>query len=100
MSEMVDIVVYPVMSVVMELEEPEDLSITLDNVVVGGSGPNQWSDIFGKPFETVDQETLRVDNGVLKVRTTDAAEVDNFQPITSAGVQTIVGNIEILLELV
>lgn len=43
-------------------------------------------------------ETLHFDeNGVLGVNTTDEAEADNTLPITSAGVHTQLGNIEILL---
>lgn len=45
----------------------------------------------------IDQNTLKFENGVLAVNTTDGAEGDNTRPITSAGVHTIVGNIDALL---
>lgn len=37
------------------------------------------------------------DDGVLSVITTDTAQQDNTKPITSAGVYTLAGNIEVLL---
>lgn len=42
-------------------------------------------------------ETLKLENGVLAVNTTDEVSEDNTLPITSAGVAVTVGNIEILL---
>ena len=42
-------------------------------------------------------ETLKLEDGVLSVNTTNEVATDNTQPITSAGVATTVGNIEILL---
>lgn len=45
----------------------------------------------------IDDHTLKIENGILKVNTTNNAEQDNTLPITSAGVNTIVGNIEVLL---
>lgn len=41
--------------------------------------------------------TLKLENGVLAVNTTDEVSQDNTLPITSAGVAVTVGNIEILL---
>ena len=40
---------------------------------------------------------LRYEGGVLSVETTDQVEQDNTLPITSAGVHTVVGNIDALL---
>lgn len=56
----------------------------------------------GPPGEVaIDNRTLVYDeNNKLKVNTTDEAESDNTLPITSAGVHTIVGNIEALLEII
>ena len=51
----------------------------------------------GVDFE-VDNNTLVMEDGVLRVNTTDKVETDNTQPITSAGVYTIVGNINALLK--
>ncbi len=45
-------------------------------------------------------ETLELDNGVLDVKTTNAAERDNTLPITSSGVYTIVGNIGAVLDTI
>ena len=49
----------------------------------------------GVNFEV--DETLRLEDGILSVNTTDQMEADNTQPITSAGVYTQVGNINALL---
>ena len=51
---------------------------------------------FGVNFTT--DETLTLNNGVLSVNTTNDAAQDNTRPITSAGVNTIVGNINAFLE--
>lgn len=56
----------------------------------GGSG--------GTSFTT--DETLTLENGVLKVNTTNDVAADNTRPITSAGVFTQVGNIEVLLKTI
>ncbi|MGM9590622.1 MAG: hypothetical protein ACI3V0_10685 [Faecousia sp.] len=48
---------------------------------------------------TVD-ETLTLKDGVLSVNTADAVEADNTLPVTSAAVNTTVGNIEILLAMI
>lgn len=46
-------------------------------------------------------ENLSIDaNGVLSVNTTDGVSADNTRPITSAGVYTVVGNIEALLKTI
>ena len=58
----------------------------------GGSGGG------GTSFTT--DETLTLENGVLSVNTADAVEADNTLPITSAAVQTTVGNINALLETI
>lgn len=39
-------------------------------------------------------------DGVLSVDTTDSAEQDNTKPITSAGVNLVVGNINALLAII
>ena len=44
--------------------------------------------------------TLKVENGVLSVNTTNKMEQNNMLPITSAGVFAVVGNIEALLKTV
>lgn len=62
-------------------------------------GASSWQEVQNKPFESVGSNLL-VENGVLKVDTTDDAEEDNTRPITSAGAYTIVGNINTLLSLI
>ena len=52
----------------------------------------------GKYLET--DHTLVVRDGILGVNTTDVAEEDNTQPITSAGVHTVVGNIGAILDTI
>lgn len=52
----------------------------------------------GTSFET--DHTLKLENGILSVNTTDQMEKDNTLPITSAGVYATVGNIEALLKTI
>ncbi len=56
--------------------------------------------INNKPFDSISGDTLIVTNGVLSVRTTDDAIEGSMLPITSSGVNTIVGNIDALLSLI
>lgn len=58
----------------------------------GGSGE-------GTSFTTDETLTLGAD-GVLRVNTTNEVAADNTLPITSAGVYTQVGNIEVLLNTI
>lgn len=53
----------------------------------------------GTSFTTDNTLTLGED-GVLRVNTTNKAEADNTLPITSAGVHTQIGNIEVLLNTI
>lgn len=46
---------------------------------------------------SVDGKTLILENGIMRVNTTNEVEEDNTQPITSAAVHTTVGNVELLL---
>lgn len=66
--------------------------------VSGGGG--SWSQISGKPFDTIDGNTLVNRSGTLYVNTTDDAEQDNTRPITSSGVHVICGNINALLQAI
>ena len=66
--------------------------------VSGGGG--SWSQISGKPFDTIDGNTLVNRSGTLYVNTTDNAEQDNTRPITSSGVHVICGNINALLQAI
>lgn len=61
-------------------------------------GAATWKDLEGKPFNSIDSNTLTVNEaGVLQVNTTDVAEQDNTKPITSSGAYVILGNIDTLL---
>lgn len=48
----------------------------------------------------IDNETLIVENGVLRVNTINDVQQDNTQPITSAAVYTTVGNISAILDTI
>lgn len=52
----------------------------------------------GTSFTTDD--TLKLENGILSVNTTNSMGQDNTRPITSAGVFATVGNIEALLKTI
>ena len=73
--------------------------LPLPEVSSGGSG-GSWSQISGKPFDTIDGNTLVNRSGTLCVNTTDNAEQDNTRPITSSGVHVICGNINALLQAI
>ena len=64
------------------------------------SGGRSWNQISGKPFDTIDGNTLVNRSGALCVNTTDDAEQDNTRPITSSGVHVICGNINALLQAI
>lgn len=54
----------------------------------------------GGASELITDETLKMENGILKVNTADEVEKDNTLPVTSAAVYTEVGNINALLETI
>lgn len=56
--------------------------------------------IKNRPFNSLDGNTLILENGTLRVNTTDIASQNNNLPITSAAVFEIVGNINALLETI
>ena len=62
----------------------EEMNRIFDAITTGGGA-----------FST--DATLKLENGVLSVNTQDEVSEDNTLPITSAGVATTVGNIEVLL---
>ena len=72
----------------------------LPEVPGGGGSGGSWSQISGKPFNTIDGNTLVNRSGTLCVNTTDNAEQDNTRPITSSGVHVICGNINALLQAI
>ena len=78
------------------------LQETLHGIVAIPSsvGSANWNEIADKPFSTLDENTLFVENNILKVNTTDDAKADNTRPITSSGVHVICGNINALLQTI
>ena len=78
----------------------ECLQAQLIQEILDKADSAEWDNITGKPFDVIDNDTLKVENNVLKVNTVDEANPDYTQPITSRGVNTIVGNIQALLELI
>ena len=69
---------------------------------VNGNEPDENGNVTidsgGVNFET--DKTLKLEDGILSVNTTNDMEQDNTLPITSAGVFATVGNIEALLKTI
>lgn len=83
-----------------KLTAGDNISI-VDNVISAiDGGASSWDDLTDKPFDSIDNDTLIVRDGVLSVNTTDVVEPDNTKPITSSSVHVIVGNIDTLLSLI
>lgn len=93
---MSDIVLNPIR---VTLDEPTSPSVDFGDIFIHGGGATSWSELTGKPFETIG-DNLKVVNGALTVDTAPNVEQDNTKPITSAAVYTEVGNINALLELI
>lgn len=74
----------------LDTEAKNNLVAAINEAMTKGGG--------AASFET--DNTLILEDGVLRVNTTDVAEKDNTQPITSAGVDTIVGNIGAILDTI
>ena len=74
----------------LETTSKDNLVAAINEAMTKGGG--------AEPFET--DNTLILEGGILRVNTTDVAEKDNTQPITSAGVDTIVGNIGAILDTI
>lgn len=70
----------------------------IDQELEADFGEVQIVETGGVAFQT--DETLKLENGILSVNTTDLMEQDNTLPITSAGVYATVGNIEALLKTI
>lgn len=70
--------------------QPSTSGYKLEEISAGSSGGVNF-DVDG---------TLKLENGILSVNTTNDIEQDNTLPITSAGVYDIVGNIETLLKTI
>lgn len=74
----------------LDTEAKNNLVAAINEAMTKGGG--------AASFET--DNTLILADGILRVNTTDVAEKDNTQPITSAGVDTIVGNIGAILDTI
>ena len=74
----------------LDTEAKNNLVAAINEAMTKGGG--------AASFET--DNTLILEDGILRVNTTDVAEKDNTQPITSAGVDTIVGNIGAILDTI
>ena len=74
----------------LDTEAKNNLVAAINEALAKGGG--------AASFET--DNTLILEDGILRVNTTDVAEKDNTQPITSAGVDTIVGNIGAILDTI
>lgn len=80
-------------SAVQRIKEAEQAALeAIENA--GGSSSGG-----GTSFE-VDNQTLIMEDGVLRVNTTNNVEQDNTQPITSAAVYATVGNIGAILDTI
>lgn len=75
----------------LDTESKNNLVAAINEAMTKGGGG-------AASFET--DNTLILADGILRVNTTDVAENDNTQPITSAGVDTIVGNIGAILDTI
>lgn len=76
----------------------EAVEVILTEVTGGGSVPIASKE---SPGVVAVGENLKIsETGALSVDTTDVAEEDNTKPITSSGVNTIVGNIGAILETI
>jgi hypothetical protein len=87
----------------------EDVLYVAEEAIAAGTAPGSegvtaWVPIAGMGTGTnvglQTDETLKLENGILSVNTTDDMEQDNTLPITSAGVFATVGNIEALLKTI
>lgn len=80
---------------------PEEKNDAMTQPVGKDANGKLWTaPISGGNVDFKTDETLTLKDGILSVNTTDQMSQDNTLPITSAGVYTIVGNIEVLLKTI
>jgi hypothetical protein len=72
----------------------ENAATRAENALSSGGGGS------GGVSVSVDGKTLILEDGVMRVNTTNEVEQDNTQPITSAAVYTTVGNISAILDTI
>lgn len=80
---------------------PEEKNDAMTQPVGKDANGKLWTaPVSGGNVDFKTDETLKLKDGILSVNTTDQMAQDNTLPITSAGVYTIVGNIEVLLKTI
>lgn len=80
---------------------PEEKNDAMTQPVGKDANGKLWTaPVSGGNVDFKTDETLTLKDGILSVNTTDQMAQDNTLPITSAGVYTIVGNIEVLLKTI
>ena len=78
---------------------PEEKNDAMTQPVGKDANGKLWTaPVSGGNVDFKTNETLTLKDGILSVNTTDQMVQDNTLPITSAGVYTIVGNIEVLVK--
>ena len=82
-------------------EPPEDPGKTwFENMNAQFDSLSEEITVLEKKALFTTDKSLTLKDGVLSVNTTDDAEEDNTLPISSAGVHTQIGNIEVLLKTI
>lgn len=84
-------------------DPPPDVYAQVMELIQKGVSEEQIATAVEKYLDenpTQTDETLKMENGILSVNTTNQMEQDNTLPITSAGVYATVGNIEVLLKTI
>lgn len=79
---------------------PEDIQKAVDNYLTENPVRVDIATTEKAGIVTVGKNLSITKDGVLSVDTTDSAEQDNTKPITSAGVNLVVGNINALLAII
>lgn len=86
-------------SLVFTLQNGNTISIPIGDIV-SGLATTEYVDNSVNSIRLNSGNNVEIKDGVISVLTTNNAEEDNTRPITSAGVNTIVGNIDVLLKLI
>jgi hypothetical protein len=79
---------------------PEDIQKAVDNYLTENPISVDIATTEKAGIVTVGKNLSITKDGVLSVDTTDSAEQDNTKPITSAGVNLVVGNINAILAII
>lgn len=81
-----------------EIEDLRENGVAVDMESIEKSIQEYLKENPPAQFET--DETLILEDGILRVNTADVVEEDNTLPVTSAAVQTVVGNIGAILDTI